>query len=284
MALFQGLLDREGRVLDKANRLVRAGFVSLDADAPARAAGAFLKALGLLEAIEPTARTGDFAESFANVGTGLLRVGRFESAQAAATRALSADGGNANGLGLQGDILVAQGKAPDALSYYDAGLRVEPKAKLLWERKGDAHAALEQRSEAIRAYMQAVNLDPDDVDGYARVLAFVPEDAALWVRKGDAHRRRNELEEAQTAFDRALRIDSESKEALEGKSSAYLAAGEPQRALRCLDRVIQIDPYDPDAWRLRGDVHATSNQTEEALRSYDEALRQRDGDAVAWAT
>src|SRR5439155_963349 len=119
MALFQGLLDREGRVLDKANRLVRAGFVSLDADAPARAA---------------------------------------------------------------------------------------------------------------RAYMQAVNLDPDDIDGYARVLAFVPEDAALWVRKGDAHRRRNELEEAQTAFDRALRIDSELKEALEGKSSAYLAAGDPQRA------------------------------------------------------
>src|SRR5437899_2905711 len=99
MALFQGLLDREGRVLDKANRLARAGFASLDANAPARAAGAFLKALGLLEAIEPTARTGDFADSFANVGTGLLRVGRFESAQAAATRALSADGGNANGWG-----------------------------------------------------------------------------------------------------------------------------------------------------------------------------------------
>src|SRR5256712_4337721 len=164
MALFQGLLDREGRVLDKANRLVRAGFVSLDADAPARAAGAFLKALGLLEAIEPAGRTGDFADSFANVGTGLLRVGRFESAQAAATRALSARGGNPDGVGLPGDILIAQGKAPDALSYYDAGLRVEPKAKLLWERKGDAHATLEQQSEAIRAYMQAVNLDPDDVD------------------------------------------------------------------------------------------------------------------------
>src|SRR5207245_1656412 len=118
-----------------------------------------------------------------------------------------------------------------------------------------------QPSEAIRAYMQAVNLDPDDVDGYARVLAFVPEDAALWVRKGDAHRRRNELEEAQTAFDRALRIDSELKEALEGKSSAYLAAGEPQRALRCLDRVIQIDPYDADAWRLRGDVLARRTRT-----------------------
>src|SRR5438132_1321623 len=123
MALFQGLLDREGRVLDKANRLARAGFASLDANAPARAAGAFLKALGLLEAIEPTARTGDFADSFANVGTGLLRVGRFESAQAAATRALSADGGNANGLGLQGAILVAQGKTPDALAYHDAGRR-----------------------------------------------------------------------------------------------------------------------------------------------------------------
>src|SRR5438094_985049 len=132
--------------------------------------------------------------------------------------------------------------------------------------------------------MQVVNLDPDDVEGYRRVLALVPADAELWVRTGEAHRRRNELDEAQSAFDRALRINSECKEALEGKSLTYLAAGEPQRAVRCLDRVIQLDPYDPDAWRFRGDVLGSSNQNDEALRSYDEALRQRDGDAAAWTS
>src|SRR5438445_371873 len=58
MALFQGLLDREGRVLDKANRLVNSGNAALDADAPGRAAIAFVKALEILEAQEPAAGGG----------------------------------------------------------------------------------------------------------------------------------------------------------------------------------------------------------------------------------
>src|SRR2546422_256001 len=207
-----------------------------------------------------------------------------EPAQSAATHALAANGGSLRALGLQGDILLAQERASDALGYYDAGLRIDPKAKDLWERKGDAHVALEQRPEAIRAYMQVVNLDPDDAEGYRRVLSLVPDDAELWVRAGNAHRRKSELDEAQSAFDRALRTNSESKEALEGKALAYLAGGDSPRAVRCLDRVTQLDPYDPDAWRLRGDVLGASNQNDEALRSYDEALRQRDGDAAAWTS
>src|SRR6266571_4565811 len=239
MALFQGLLDREGRVLDKANRLAKSGLAALEVNAHGRATIAFVKALEILEAQEPRARIEDFQEAYATIGSGLLRVGRIESAQVAATHALTGNGGDLRALGLQGDIWLAQERASDALGYYDAGLRIDPKAKDFWERKGDAHVALEQRPEAIRAYIQVVNLDPDDVEGYRRVLSLVPDDAELWVRTGEAHRRRNELDEAQTAFDRALRINSDTKEALEGKALTYLAAGEPQRAIRCLDRVDQ---------------------------------------------
>src|SRR5256885_11257673 len=102
--------------------------------------------------------------------------------------------------------------------------------------------------------MQGVNLAPDDTDGYARVLALSPQDAELWVRKADAHRRRNEPDEAQSAYDRALRIDSDRKDALEGKSLTYLAAGEPQRAPPCLDPGIPGDAHEPHARGLRRDV------------------------------
>src|SRR5438094_7522056 len=260
MALFQGLFDREARVLERVNHLVRAGVSALDAGSAARAAVAFVKALSLLEVREPTARFEDYAKAFADVGEGLLRVGRLESGQAAANHAMALDRGNVSALALQADILVAQDRATDALRYYEIALQVDPKAKDLWERKGDAHATLGQAPEAVRAYMQAVTLEPDDTDGYARVLAFSPQDAELWVRKGDAHRRRNEPDEAQSSYDRALRIDSDRKDALEGKALTYVGAGEPQRALRCLDRVIQVDPYDPNAWRLRGDVLAASKR------------------------
>src|SRR5256884_3669674 len=89
MALFQGLLDREGRVLDKANRLAKSGFAALEVDAHSRATIAFVKALEILGAQEPRARIEDFQEAYATIGSGLLRVGRIESAQTAATHARS---------------------------------------------------------------------------------------------------------------------------------------------------------------------------------------------------
>src|SRR5437870_9109200 len=124
MALFQGLLDREGRVLDKANQIVNSGNPALDADTPQRAAITFVKALEILEAQEPAARIEDFQEAYATVGSSLLRVGRVESAQSAATHALAANGGSLRALGLQGDILLAGERAPAAPGHYDAGLRV----------------------------------------------------------------------------------------------------------------------------------------------------------------
>ena len=282
MALFQGLFDREAHVLEKVRRLVESGTTALDAGSEARATLAFVKALSLLEVRDPNGRFEDFAKAYSEVGEGLLRVRRLESAQAAANHAVELDRENVSALALEADLLVAQGRASDAIRYYDVALRIDPKARDLWQRKGDAYVALAQATEAIQAYMQSVTLDPDDVDGYARVLALRPQDPEIWVRKGDAYRRRNEPDEAQGAYDRALRIESDRKDALEGKALTYLVQGEPQRALRCLDRVIQIDPYDANAWRLRGDVLAASSQNEEALRSYDEALRQRDEDANAW--
>ena len=88
MALHQGLFDRDGRVLEKVNRLVESGAAALDAGSETRAAIAFVKALGLLEVREPAARFEEFAKAFSAVGDGLLRVGRLESAQAAANQAL----------------------------------------------------------------------------------------------------------------------------------------------------------------------------------------------------
>src|SRR2546427_4130899 len=123
MALFQGLLDREGRVLDKANRFVNSGNAALDADAPQRAAIAFVKALEILEAQEPAARIGDFQEAYATVGSALLRVGRMESAQSAATHALAANGGRLRAPRRQGESLVAQERAADGPRYYDSWVR-----------------------------------------------------------------------------------------------------------------------------------------------------------------
>ena len=180
MALFPGLLDREGRGLDRAKKLTVSGGEVAARGSTRRAASANERALGALAAAEQSGG--------ARVSGGFLRIGVVEAARTAAARALTLDRSNVHALACQGDVLVAQGSAGDALPYYDAALRIDPRAKDVWERKGDAHAALKQSPEAIRAYVQAVNLDPDDVDGYARLLALIPEDVDLWIRQGDAQR------------------------------------------------------------------------------------------------
>src|SRR5437667_7161378 len=98
MALFQGLFDREARVLERVNHLVRAGVSVLDAGSEGRAAVAFVKALSLLEVREATARFEDYAKAFDDVGEGLLRVGLLECWQAAADHAMALDRGSVSAL------------------------------------------------------------------------------------------------------------------------------------------------------------------------------------------
>jgi len=78
MALFQGL-DREGRILEKVDRLSRAGYTALEAESEIRAATAFIKALGLLEAEEPQARIEDLSRR-------TRRSGKVSCASAASNR------------------------------------------------------------------------------------------------------------------------------------------------------------------------------------------------------
>src|SRR5207247_1596966 len=286
MALFQGLLDREGRVLDKANRLAKSGFAALEVDAHSRATIAFVKARERLGAEGPRARIEDFQAAYATIGSGLLRVGRIECAQTAATHALTGNGGDLRALGLQGDIFLAQERASDALGYYDAGLRIDPKAKDLWERKGDAHVALEQRPEAIRAYMQVVNLDPDDVEGYRRVLALVPDAAELGVRAGEALRQRDGDAAAWTSraellrkigrsidavdsYDRAIGLTPKTLAPRVGRLEALRSLARWDDVVKEASKVVSLEPRHAGALYAKAHACIQLNRREEALAALD---------------
>src|SRR5438309_9799662 len=110
MALFQGLFDREARVLERVNHLVQTGVSALDAGSEARAAVAFVKSLSLLEVREPTARFEDYAKAFVVVGDGLMRVGRLLFVQSPTNYAMAIDRGNISAFALLVGIFVAQGR------------------------------------------------------------------------------------------------------------------------------------------------------------------------------
>src|SRR5207247_9702890 len=76
MAHHQGLFDRDGRVLEKVNRLVESGVAALDAGSETRAAIEFVKDLGLLEVREPAARIEHLTKAFCGADERLLGRGR----------------------------------------------------------------------------------------------------------------------------------------------------------------------------------------------------------------
>src|SRR3972149_83321 len=92
MALSPGLLEREGRILAKADRLAHGASSYLQAGATRKAAASYLKALEILEGSPANvSRPDEWADSLAVVGAGLLATSHAGGGQGAAARGPAPD-------------------------------------------------------------------------------------------------------------------------------------------------------------------------------------------------
>src|SRR5205823_3097296 len=233
MALHQGLFDRDGRVLEKVNRLVESGLAALDAGSETRAAIAFVKALGLLEVREPAARFEEFAKAFSAVGDGLLRVGRLESAQAVTLE-------------------------PDDVDGYARILALSPEDAELWVRKGDAHRRRNEPDEAQSAFDRALRVDPDRKDALeGKALTYLAVD---------------EPQRALRCLDRVIQIDPYDSDAWRLRGDVLAAAKRNDEALRSYDEAIRQRDADANAWYGRAEVLRRIGRSVDAVYAYDRAV------------
>src|SRR5256885_1828554 len=170
MALFQGLFDREARVLEKVNHLVQAGVSALDAGAEARAAGAFVEALRPLPVPEPVSRDRDDADGCARVlalspqeadlwvrkADAHRRRNEPDEAQSAYDRALRIDSDRKDALEGKSLTYLATGEPQRALRCLDRVIQVDPYDPNAWRLRGDVLAASNQNEEALRSYDEAL--------------------------------------------------------------------------------------------------------------------------------
>ena len=122
-----------------------------------------------------------------------------------------------------------------------------------WYEKGLLLHYLDKHPEAIKAFDQALTLEP--------------RCKGSWCQKGNILYELGRHQEAINAYDTALKIDPKDKYTLVSKAFALEDLGQFPEAVTACDAALQIDPYDADTWFNRASLCSRMKQRLETLRS-----------------
>jgi len=191
-------------------------------------------------------------------------------------------------------VLASQaGDHERAIADYRAAMAADPQAAAdSAVGLGIALAALDRTDEALKAYDQALSIDPTNYDAlaykidlleelerwdaaeavYRAALKAYPKDALLLATYGGHWRKREAPEKALRALDQALRLDPEMWRAWWSRGRVLRDLGKHKQAMESLDRALVLAPAEAeilvDRAILRWDVG-----DERALADFDAALK-----------
>jgi tetratricopeptide (TPR) repeat protein/mono/diheme cytochrome c family protein len=168
----------------------------------------------------------------------------------------------------QGDALLAKGDAAGAVKAYAEALALDPDSVEAHVGRGDARRAQRDFEAAVADYSAALGLDP--------------RSTVALNNRGLAQIRRGDHEAAIADFTAALRLDPKLAVAYHNRASAHFARGDTERALADYTEAIRLDPRSARFFNNRGFVHFDRGDDDRAIADYDQALRLDPEFAVAY--
>ncbi|HEX7736748.1 MAG TPA: serine/threonine-protein kinase [Ktedonobacteraceae bacterium] len=168
--------------------------------------------------------------------------------------------------------------------------------------EGDQFLKLQQYSQALHAYEDALNLDPLNFhawngkgtalysqgnykrayDAYQRATEIDSENAVVWVSAGLALNRLKRFPQSLLHFERALKIDSTYVAAWNGKADAQLDMNMPEEAIESYEMALHHDEQSFQAWNGLGNARSILRDFAGAIEAYERALLANPRSAVAW--
>ncbi|MEG5045371.1 tetratricopeptide repeat protein, partial [Microcoleus sp. B4-C1] len=118
----------------------------------------------------------------------------------------------------------------------------------------DAHAKYKQHGEAIAAYQQVIELNPDAIPVYKSLLEIQPENWELWSKLGDAHAKYKQHGEAIAAYQQVIELN-------------------PDEALKVYENLAELQPDNEEIWSELGNLYANQNHPQEAIAAYQQMLK-----------
>lgn len=141
-----------------------------------------------------------------------------------------------------------------------------------WFEKGYSFASAGNYTEAIKAFNEALNKNPDfaeadyalghsykaignynlAIDAYTRALKLKPESAPAFLGRANAYANVSNYEKAVKDYTAAIRLDPKDALAHTQRGIAYLALGKQNEAIKDLDKAIELSPENAVFYYMRG--------------------------------
>ena len=166
---------------------------------------------------------------------------------------------------LAGNAHASLGQFEQALSAYDATLKLQPDKAGAFTNIGVVYYQTGKLDDAIGQFKKALELDPKDAEthyllGAAYVqkdnlpeaeaefntaLGLKPELAPAHIGLGNIYLLGQQYDQAIASLEKALAINADSPEALFAIGQAYAAAGRTPDAITALTRCVSLNPPEP---------------------------------------
>src|SRR6266705_188048 len=162
-------------------------------------------------------------------------------------------------LKIVGDTYLNTKRYQEALLAFEQAIQLDPNDAVICNGKGLALSKLNRYREALTAYEQSIRLNPNNADTY--------------LNKGDALDELERYEEALAAYKRAIRLNPNNADTYFNKGDALDELERYEEALVAYKRAIRLDPNNADAYFNKGNVLDELERYEEALAAYEQAIR-----------
>ena len=118
------------------------------------------------------------------------------------------------------------GKYDEAIKAYDEAINLDPKLASAWNNKGNVSLSQGKYDEAIQAYDKAIKLDP--------------KLAPAWNNKGNALYKQGKYDEAIQAYDKAIEMDPNDARCLDQQRHCSQRQGKYDEAIEAFDKAISL--------------------------------------------
>jgi serine/threonine protein kinase len=167
----------------------------------------------------------------------------------------------------EGDTFRDRKQYEEALKAYEEAIRLDPTYASVHNDKGNALYFLKRYKEALKAYEEAIRLDP--------TCAFYHSNrgTALYILK--------RYKEALKAYEEASRLDPTDAFYHSGRGHALYDLKRYEEALKAYEEASRLNPTYAFYYSNRGHALYDLKRYEEALKAYEEAIRLDPTDALA---
>jgi Flp pilus assembly protein TadD len=169
-------------------------------------------------------------------------------------------------------------------------------------REGALFIKQEDWDNAIRAFTEAIRVDPTQFDSFAyRALALTkkrnfqraiedyteairlaPREAEVYKLRGDAYVEANDMEKAISDYTKAIKLQPENVGYYQKRGMACLEAGMTKQALADQNKIVELAPQDDRSYTGRGLAKTRMNDHDGAIADFSHALKMNPGDPFVY--